>query len=148
MTPWTVAHQAPLSMEFSRQEYWRGLPFPTLGDLLDPGITPMSLTSLALAGGFFTTSATWEAHRVSPKWPHTRTVCWKDSQNSQKTVILTATVYYGEDTDENRSREETHRTESRRVPGSECPDVLIRQNRKSRVLLEVHHVGMTDHPRG
>ena len=135
-------------MEFSRQEYWSGLPFPTPGDLPDPGSTPMSLTSPALAGRFFTTSATWKALGVSPKWPHARTVCWKDSQNSQKMVILTATVYYGEDTDENLPREEMHRTESKRVPGSECPDVLIRQNRKSRVLLELHHVGMTDHPRG
>ena len=41
-TPWTVAHQAPLSMEFSRQEYWSGLPFPSPGDLLDPGIEPGS----------------------------------------------------------------------------------------------------------
>ena len=38
VTPWTVAHQAPLSMEFSRQEYWSGLPFPSPGDLPDPGI--------------------------------------------------------------------------------------------------------------
>ena len=38
LTPWTVAHQAPLSMEFSRQEYWSGLPFPPPGDLPDPGI--------------------------------------------------------------------------------------------------------------
>ena len=38
VTPWTVAHQAPLSMEFSRQEYWSGLPFPSLGDLPDPGL--------------------------------------------------------------------------------------------------------------
>ena len=37
-TPWTVAHQAPLSMGFSRQEYWSGLPFPSPGDLPDPGI--------------------------------------------------------------------------------------------------------------
>jgi len=37
-TPWTVAYQAPLSMEFSRQEYWSWLPFPSPGDLLDPGI--------------------------------------------------------------------------------------------------------------
>ena len=37
-TPWTVAYQAPLSMEFSRQEYWSGLPFPSLGDLSDPGL--------------------------------------------------------------------------------------------------------------
>ena len=42
MTPWTVAHQAPLSMEFSRQEYWSGLPLPSLGDLPDTGIEPMS----------------------------------------------------------------------------------------------------------
>ena len=43
-TPWTVAHQALLSMEFSRQEYWRGLPFPSPGDLPKPGIKPESLT--------------------------------------------------------------------------------------------------------
>ena len=41
-TPWTVAHQAPLSMEFSRQEYWSGLPFPSPGDLPDPGIKSRS----------------------------------------------------------------------------------------------------------
>ena len=45
---------------FSRQEYWSGLPGPPSGDLPDPGIEPASLTSLALAGRFFTTSATWE----------------------------------------------------------------------------------------
>jgi len=48
-------------MVFSRQEYWRRLPFPSQGDLPDPGIEPTSLTSPALAGGFFTTRATWEA---------------------------------------------------------------------------------------
>ena len=42
VTPWTIAHQAPLSMEFSRQEYWSGLPFPAVGDLPDPGIEPTS----------------------------------------------------------------------------------------------------------
>ena len=42
MTPWTVSHQAHLCMEFSRQEYWNGLPFPFLGDLPDPGIEPGS----------------------------------------------------------------------------------------------------------
>ena len=55
VTPWTGACQAPLSMEFSRQEYWRGLPFPTPGDLPDPGVEPRSLVSPALAGRFFTT---------------------------------------------------------------------------------------------
>ena len=54
-TPWTVAHQVPLSMEFSRQEYWSGLPFPTPGDLSDLGIEPRSPVSLALTGRFFTT---------------------------------------------------------------------------------------------
>ena len=63
-TPWCVAHQTPLSMGFSRQAHWSGLPFPPPGDLPNPGIKPMSLTSPALADGFFTTSVTWEAHRV------------------------------------------------------------------------------------
>ena len=61
MTPWTVARQAPLSMGFSRQEYCRGLPCPPPGDLPNSGIEPMSLASPALAGGFFTMSATWVA---------------------------------------------------------------------------------------
>ena len=60
-TPWTVARQAPLSMEFPRQEYWSGLPFPPPGDLSDPGIKPLSLASPALAGRFFTANATWKA---------------------------------------------------------------------------------------
>ena len=53
-TPWTVAHQAPLFMGCSRQEYWNGLPFPSPGHLLDPGIEPMTPASPALAGRFFT----------------------------------------------------------------------------------------------
>ena len=60
-TPGTVARQAPLSVGFSRQEYWSGLLCPPPGGLPDPGIEPTSLTSPALAGGFFTTSTTWEA---------------------------------------------------------------------------------------
>ena len=52
-TPWTVAHKAPLSMGFSRQEYWSGLPFPLPGDLLDPEIKPTSTVSPAFAGRFF-----------------------------------------------------------------------------------------------
>ena len=59
-TPWTVAHQAPLPMGFSRQEYWNGLPCSPPGDLPVPGIEPMSLTSPALAGEFFATNANWE----------------------------------------------------------------------------------------
>ena len=51
---WTVTHKAPLSMGFSRQAYWSGLPGPSPEDLPHPGIKPTSLMSLALAGGFFT----------------------------------------------------------------------------------------------
>ena len=50
VTLWTVACQTPLFMEFSRQEYWSGLPFPSPGDLPDPGTEPASLMSLALEG--------------------------------------------------------------------------------------------------
>ena len=50
LTLWIVAHQAPLSMGFPRQEYWGGLPFPSPGDLADPGVEPVSP---ALAGRFF-----------------------------------------------------------------------------------------------
>ena len=57
---WTAACQPPLSMGFSGQEYWSGLPCPPLGDLPDPGFKPMSPMSPALAGRFFTTSATWD----------------------------------------------------------------------------------------
>ena len=59
-TPWTVVHQVPLSMGFSGQEYWSGVPFPTPGDHPNPGIEPMSLMSSALAGRSSTTSTTWE----------------------------------------------------------------------------------------
>ena len=65
VTLWIVAHQTPLTMGFSRQEYWSGLPRPPLGDLPDPGIEPRSPESPALAGGFFTTSVTWET--LKPK---------------------------------------------------------------------------------
>ena len=61
-TLWTVAHQALLFMGFSRQEYWNGLPFPLPGNLPNPQIEPVSLTSPALACRFFTTSTTREAH--------------------------------------------------------------------------------------
>ena len=58
--PWTLAHQVPLAMGFFRQEYWSGLPCSPPGDLPDPRTKPVS-KSPALAGKFFTTSATWEA---------------------------------------------------------------------------------------
>ena len=63
MIPWTVGHQTPLSMEFSRQEYWRGLPFPSPEDLPEPGIKPTSVSSHALAGGFFTTASPGKPHK-------------------------------------------------------------------------------------
>ena len=65
MAPWIVARQAPLSMEYSRQEYWTGLPFPTPGNLPDPGIKP---AAPALSGGFFTTEPPqryWESVGLS-----------------------------------------------------------------------------------
>ena len=52
--PWTIAHQAPLSMGFPRQEYWSGSPFPSPEDLPDSEIESASLASPVLAGGFFT----------------------------------------------------------------------------------------------
>ena len=62
--PWTVAHKAPLSMRFSRQEYWSRLPFPSPGDIPDPEIKP---ASPALAGRFFTTEPP-EKHSCSCSW--------------------------------------------------------------------------------
>ena len=56
VAPWTVACQSPLSIEFSSQEYWSGLPCAPPGDLPDPGIEPVSPASPALAGGFLTTA--------------------------------------------------------------------------------------------
>ena len=73
VTLWTVALQASLSMGFSRQEYWNGMPCPPPGDLPHPGIKPVSLTSPALAGEFFT-STTWE-------FPNTRIMCIKNGQH-------------------------------------------------------------------
>ena len=57
---WTVARQAPLPREVSRQEYWSGMPFPTAGDLPNPGIEPISFVSPAFVGRLYT-STTWEA---------------------------------------------------------------------------------------
>ena len=58
--PWTVAQQAPMSIEFSWQEYWSRLPFPTPGDSPNSGIEPASLASPALTGVFFTTVPPWK----------------------------------------------------------------------------------------
>ena len=67
-TPWTVAHQAPLSMGFPRQEYWTGLPFPLPEDLSDPGTEPVFCHLLhwqAMAEDRFSSWVTWEAQRTS-----------------------------------------------------------------------------------
>ena len=66
VTLWTVAHQAPLSMGFSRQEYWSGFPYPPPGDLLDPRIESTSPVSPALAGGFFTSAAATKSLQSCP----------------------------------------------------------------------------------
>ena len=66
VTPWTAAHQAPLSMGFSRQEYGGGLPLPTPGDLPNPGIKPMSPASSILAGGFFTIESPRKPNNTVP----------------------------------------------------------------------------------
>ena len=66
-TLWTVAHQAPLSMTYSWQENQSGLPFPSSGDLPDPGIEAVSLTSPALAGRFFTTEPPGKKSKFLPK---------------------------------------------------------------------------------
>ena len=62
VTLWIIARQASLLVGFSRWEYWSGLPCSPPGELPDPGIKPMSLTSPVLSGRYFTTSAAWEAH--------------------------------------------------------------------------------------
>ena len=69
-TPWTIARQAPLSIGFSRQEYWSEVPCPPPGDLPDPGIEPVSLTFPALAGWVFTTIATWTPVSSPGHWEH------------------------------------------------------------------------------
>ena len=65
---WTIAHQASLSMRFSREEYWSGFPFPTPGDLPDVGIEPEYINSPVLARGSFTISTTWEAQSCEFWW--------------------------------------------------------------------------------
>ena len=85
-TLWTVAHQAPPSMGFSRQEYWSGLPFPSRGDLSDLGIEPVSPVSLALAGGFFTT---WEPYSPGDQGPnHMEHRPWKAERGAWSYEVL------------------------------------------------------------
>ena len=70
VTQWTIAHPAPLSLEFSRQEYWSGLPCPPPGNLPNPGMEPRSPVSPALAGAFFTAEPPGKPLYL-PLWYHT-----------------------------------------------------------------------------
>ena len=86
VTPWTIAHQAPLFMGFSRQDYWSGLPFPPPGDLPSPGIKPESLVSPAFAGGFFTTAPPGNPNQNIPGLKN----LWHFSLPTEKTPNLEA----------------------------------------------------------
>ena len=77
MAPQPIAHKPPSVHGIVRQEYWGGLLFPSSGDLLDPGIEPMSLVSPALAGGFFTTEP-----------PGKPTVTLKRNKTSDPEILL------------------------------------------------------------
>ena len=91
-TPWTVAHQPLLSTGFSRQEYWSGLPCHSPGDLPNPGIEPTSLMSPALAGRFFTTSATGKCthlHTHTHTHTHTHIYIYKYTHTCTNIYIYT-----------------------------------------------------------
>ena len=82
--PWTVALQAPLSVGFSRQKYWSGLPCPPARDLPDPGIELTSLLSFAL--GFFTTSATWGKPFSCASPPRDLVIPWYTGELSRESL--------------------------------------------------------------
>ena len=81
VTLWMVAGQAPVSMGYSRQEYWSGLPCPPPGDLTDSGIEPESFKSPALAGKFFTSGTTWEAQIQDNTYQNPNTFLTKSASN-------------------------------------------------------------------
>ena len=78
VTLWAIACQAPLSMEFSREEYWSGLQFPTPGHISDPGIKPIYPASPALAGRFFITSTIWLCERKWVILSYLHRLVWKN----------------------------------------------------------------------
>ena len=95
-TPWTVSHPAPLSMGFSRQEYWSRLPFPPPGDLSDPRMEPTSLVSPALAGGVLTTSSTWEGcFHIATDW-NTLSLSVKDKLENLQRIRELSKGMWGE----------------------------------------------------
>ena len=99
MTLCTIACQAPLSMEFSRQEYWSGLPFPTSGDLSDPGIKSASFVSPAFTGEFFYHWITWKAPLKNEdyelKQPALSQVKQTESENESHSVVSDSLQPYG-----------------------------------------------------
>ena len=101
-TPPTEAHQAPLSVGFSRQEYWSGLPLTPPGDLPDPGMEPMSSASPALAGWFFTTKPRGES---SKNWfINALQVCLGSWLCARLLAILAFTVQLGRGTQNTQLR--------------------------------------------
>ena len=92
MTPWAVAHQVPLSMGLSREEYLSGLLCPPPGDLPDPGFEPASLVSPALAGGFFTSSATIIVINISSEYNYM--LCLVTASSEHPNIVLWAPGTY------------------------------------------------------
>ena len=93
LTVWTVACQPPLYMEFSRKEYWSGLPFPSVRDLPDPGVAPASPAFPALTDGFFTTEP--------PKKPHCNTNHYRGKYSRGLTRIHTKIYSYDHSENDN-----------------------------------------------
>ena len=89
MTPWTVARQAPLSMGFSRQEYWRGLPFPSPGDLPGPGIELVSSIHVSCTAGGFVTSE-------PPGKPKDQLMCFNSKGSKAKQEVIKTSFYFSE----------------------------------------------------
>ena len=87
-TPWTIAYWAPLSMGLPKQEYWSGVPFPSPGDLPDPGSEPKSLASPASAGGFITTAPPGKMCLLSSSLK-TRAVMAKPARTQAWKLLLT-----------------------------------------------------------
>ena len=100
-TPWTVAHQAPLSVEFSREEYWSKLPFPSAGDLPDPGIEPTSLESPVFLFSHYARWWVWDTERISSllkihsSWQRRH---WNNDNQTSEPVLLNTHQGKGIDT--------------------------------------------------
>ena len=102
-TLWTVSHPAPLSMEFSPQEYWSGLPCPPPDDLPKLGIKPTPLSSPALAGGLLTASTAWEV-----RWQVPNTVTFLKSLCYIQTTMMLWIIYNFKNKQSHRERDQVH----------------------------------------